>query len=267
MLFSSQATPAAAARLPLPAVIPELAGAQIAARYQQARMGGDFFDFARAGERVVLLLLDVAGRRHSAMAVAALVQDAFRIRAPELLRGPQTNQSEALTELALELNRTVLDSTDQVRCTPAFLACYDPQLGTLWYVNGGHVAPLVRDRSGITPLESTGLPLGLFSHLTQDASICVLEPGDSLLAVSRGLLEARGPRREEFGMERVGQYFVGADLQDANQLCTALLDTVTSFVGQNSHRNLFRRLRSSGNGFSLPENDRTVLALLRKPAS
>ncbi len=263
MFFSSETAPAAASRLPLPAVIPALGSTQIAARYQQARSGGDFFDFVCAGERLVLLLLDIAGRRTSALALAAVVQDVFRLRAPQLLAAPQANQSEALTELALLLNRTVLDNADQVRCTPAILACYDPQLGTLWYVNGGHVAPLIRDSSGISALEPTGLPLGLFSHLTQDAGICVLEPGDALLAVSRGILEARGSRRQEFGMERVRAYFATADLQDANQLCSTLLDTVIGFAGQRSNH-LFRRFVAGNNGPGLPENDRTVLALLRR---
>ena len=56
------------------------------------------------------------------------------------------------------------------------------------YANAGHTPALLRDEAGITPLEASGLPLGLFSRTTQSVSTCALAPGAALLAVSRGIV-------------------------------------------------------------------------------
>src|SRR5262249_52384574 len=75
-------------------------------------------------------------------------------------------------------------------------------LGTVCYFNAGHMPGLLRDETGITELHATGLPLGLFSHCTPDASIVALAPGSALLVVSRGTVEAKR-KGEELGMEQV----------------------------------------------------------------
>ncbi|MFB3813965.1 MAG: PP2C family protein-serine/threonine phosphatase [Terriglobales bacterium] len=259
MLFGSRTAAPAPARIPLPSVMPQVPSAELGARYRQARVGGDFFDFVPLGQRLAFVLLDVAGRRAVAMAVAATVQDTLRALVPELLADGAANVSLALTEIALRLNRTIL-AGGEVRCTPTFLACYDYDAGTLWYVNAGHVAPIVKDASGTCLLPATGLPLGLFSHATQDAAVCALAPGDVLVAASRGIIEARGPRREEFGLERLQEFIAEAEVSSADALCATVLDTVCTFISQqpNGISRLWSQLANNE-----PGNDLTVIALHR----
>src|SRR5205085_4737197 len=119
--------------------MPAIAGVQIAAQYRSARMGGDFYDFvATPSSRLLLLMLDIAGKREQAFDIAGAAQEYFRRRGPEMFDDPELNESTTLTELALNLNSIIMKSAGGVRCSPAFLACFDPAMGTLWYVNAGH---------------------------------------------------------------------------------------------------------------------------------
>ena len=253
---SGAAATAAKAQQPDPPAIPIVPGAELAAHYRSARVGGDFYDFVMTpSARLLFLLLDIAGKRAEAFDIAAATQEHFRRRGTELFVETEVNESTALTELALDLNRVIMQSAGGVRCSPAFLACYEPGMGTLWYVNAGHTPALLRDQQDITLLESNGLPLGLFSHATHDAQISVLAPGSALLLVSRGVVEARAGGRE-FGMERLRQS-IAWPVKSAEQACTAVLAASEHFVSSSATGKL--RLTR---GDPYP-NDRTVVALAR----
>jgi Stage II sporulation protein E (SpoIIE) len=89
-----------------------------------------------------------------------------------------------------EPNHFAWQSSQLSGSCPAFIGCYNEDLGTVCYANAGHTAGLLRDNAGITPLEANGLPLGLFPHTMQSAASSQLEPGSALLVVSRGIVEA-----------------------------------------------------------------------------
>jgi serine phosphatase RsbU (regulator of sigma subunit) len=241
-----QATVERPLRQPAPTLLPTLPTVGIAALYRGARMGGDFYDFAvTQSGRLVFLLLDVAGKRGEALDIAASVQERFRERAPELFRGEDMNQSDALSELGVVINRTILKTAEGVRHAPGFLACYDPKLGTLTYLNAGHTPALLKDGGGVTELKANGIPFGLFSHANYDAGLAVIGPGAALLLASKGLVESRRGSKE-FGLERVIEVFQAREFHDAEELCAALLGAVETFTHG-----------------ATPENDTTALALTR----
>jgi serine phosphatase RsbU (regulator of sigma subunit) len=243
-----QATVERPLRQPAPPLVPTLPAVGIAALYRGARMGGDFYDFAVTQDgRLVFLLLDIAGKRKEALDIAASVQQDFREKAPEMFHGQDINQSDALNNLSILLNRAILKAEDGVRHAPAFVGCYDPALGMLTYVNAGHTPALLKDTQGITLLKANGIPLGLFSHATHDAAVAVMQPGAALLVVSKGLVES-GRGSKEFGLERVVEVLQTREFRDAQELCAALLGAVETFT-----RN------------AAPENDTTMLALMRAP--
>ena len=216
-------------RQPQPPEAPSIPGAEIGAAYSGERMGGDFYDFVMMNTRLVFLMLDVSGGRDRAQEIAAIVQDKFRGQVPELFGAPELNEAVAVVQLALLLNRTVLEAADGVCPASAFLGCYSPELGTLCYSNAGHVPGLIRDYTGMTQLPATGLPFGLFSHATHDAPMTVLEHGAALLLVSRGVIEGRC-QGNEFGIEGVQATFQNTNAPNAQRLCVAILDGVERFM-------------------------------------
>jgi serine phosphatase RsbU (regulator of sigma subunit) len=253
-LFHSRDPEPAATVEPVPTVFPKIDGADIAAVFAGKRVAGDFYDSVRVPhERILFGLLDVSGRREDNRAILIAAQEIFRNFGTELFSRPDINESEAMTELTLRINRGLIEVSSGVRPCPAFIACYNEKFGTLSYSNAGHTSGLLRDNTGIAELASTGLPLGLFSHATADAPTIALEKGAALLLVSRGVVNCEGhPGRShqdadaEFGLARVRQLLQDAPLGGAQALCTSILNAADAFSGQ-----------------APPCDDRTALALIR----
>ena len=235
---------------PGPTVFPQIGGADIAAVFSGKRVAGDFYDSIRTSpERVLIGLLDVAGRREDNRHILTHAQEIFRTSGPELFSKPDINESDAMTDLCLRLNRGLIDICSGVHSCPAFIACYHEKFGTLCYTNAGHAPGLIRDHSGVSELPATGLPLGLFSHATCEAPTVGLEQGAALLLVSLGLIECEGHSHgtpDNFGLDRIKQLFQATQATSAHTLCTSLLDTASEF------------------GSRIPAcDDRTALALIR----
>jgi serine phosphatase RsbU (regulator of sigma subunit) len=150
-----------------------------------------------------------------------------------------------MIEICLHLNRTILKTAGRVCPCSAFAGCFNESLGTVCYFNAGHTPGLLGDQAGVTELQATGLPLGLFSHGTADASIIALPPGAAMLVVSRGLVEAKR-KGHEFGLLQVREGFGRATTMPADQICLAVLNDLQHFM--------------SGRPIN---NDVTILALAR----
>jgi serine phosphatase RsbU (regulator of sigma subunit) len=255
-------------RKPAPSQLPELPTLRVGALYRGARVGGDFFDFIQVGSsRLLVLLLDIAGKREEALHIAAAVQDVFHGSA-DLFYNEAVNEPVALISVLLDINRAIMEAAGGVRCAPAFLGCYNEVLGTCCYVNAGHTPALLKyDDGTIVTFEANGLPLGLFSHATHDAQMCVMDQGSALVLVSRGLIEAKA-HKEEFGLERVRQALKDAPRHDAEALCKLVLERVREFLeSQHRHHLLSRSNHQIAESDPLGENDATTLALVRCAAA
>ena len=229
--------------------VPALHSAEMAAVYCGQRIGGDFYDFLRVrSDRVLFGLLDVAGVRADTRDIVAAAKQTFRTSGAKLFSQEEINEADAMTELCHELNRTILTAAKGVRSCPAFVGCYNEELGIMCYLNAGHTPGLVRDGRDVTELKATTLPLGLFSHVTSDAPMVALEPSAALLLVSRGVVEGRH-KRQEFGLGRVKEYLQNGSPQKARELCVGVLEGVREFMGK-----------------APTHNDVTTLALVRDGA-
>jgi sigma-B regulation protein RsbU (phosphoserine phosphatase) len=151
-----------------------------------------------------------------------------------------------LTQLAERLNHyACAHSLEGRRFTTAVIGEYDPSTRRLVYVNAGHNSPVVRRTDGgIERLESGGLPLGILREATFVAASVDLQPGDTLVLFTDGVVEAFNSSGEEFTdarwlhlirdlpnlpaqatmqylMQQVGQ-FVGATRQSDDITCLVL---------------------------------------------
>ncbi|HEY6273907.1 MAG TPA: SpoIIE family protein phosphatase [Terriglobales bacterium] len=231
------------------ASVPELQDAQLAAVYYDQRRGGDCYDFLRVSpSRVLFILLDVAGRATDNHEIVASAQGVFRSMGAQLFTQEDANEADAMVNLCLELNRNIMKTAGRVCSSPAFAGCYNESLGTVSYFNAGHTPGLLRDGDSVIELPATGLPLGLFSHATPDAFMCALEPGDALVLVSRGIVEAKR-RLKEFGLDQVKDNLQRTQTKSAQQICGSILDELQEFTRKPP-----------------THNDVTVLALARDAA-
>lgn len=229
---------------PIRCELPALRGAEIAALYYDQRRAGDFYEFLRVGKsRMLFALLDMAGRRADTREILRAAQKTFRATAAQRFAREDFNETTAMMDLCHGLNRTILRGG--IRACPGFLGCYNEELGTLCYASAGHTPALVHDAAGITRLEATGLPLGLFSHVPQSASTCALLPNAALVVVSRGIVEAEC-KGTEFGLEGAARSIQGTTGFGAHELCTRVLQAAEEFAS-----------------LPLTHNDVTALALVR----
>jgi serine phosphatase RsbU (regulator of sigma subunit) len=215
---------------PVASAFPVLRDAEIAAAFAGQRSAGDFYDSFRVSPcRVLFGLLDVAGRRAQNQEILAMAQRVFREVGSELLAPADANESDAMTELCLQLNRAIMDTAGGVHSSPAFAGCYNEDLGILCYFNSGHTPALVRHATDFSELGATGLPLGLFSLATAEARLIAMEPGAALALVSRGVVEAEY-KREEFGLARVEASLKSRQLTAARDVCRSILDDVQRYA-------------------------------------
>ena len=209
---------------------------------QRVASGGDVLavEITPSG-RLLLMLLDICGVNTES--ISAPLVELFRSRSAEAFI-PNGNDSISLSLLVLELNREILRVTTGTRCTAGFIGCFDPQLGTLWYVNAGHTPALAHDGE-ITQLAATGVPLGLFSHAVHDAAVHVLAPGARLALVSKGVIE-----HEDFGVEQAATLIRECAEADAARLSEMLLEASDQAA---KPQRLWRRA----------PQDKTAVALIR----
>ena len=73
----------------------------------------------------------------------------------------------------------------------------DPETGHFRFANAGHDLPYVKTAEGSEELRARGMPLGLMPGMPYEEKETVLQPGDSLLLHSDGVVEAHSPDRRD----------------------------------------------------------------------
>lgn len=98
---------------------------------------------------------------------------------------------------------------------------------TLRVANAGAISPLIRRADGsIIWIEATGLPLGTTYAAEYAEVVADLAPGDLLLLLSDGVVEAMNPSGELFGFERLEQALIYAPIEHGAQAVVGHLLTV-----------------------------------------
>ncbi|MFN7978694.1 MAG: PP2C family protein-serine/threonine phosphatase [Vicinamibacterales bacterium] len=209
----------------LPRVLPDVPGYAIGAGTLPARaVGGDFYDVRRAGDRVALVLGDVAGKGMAAGLIASSVQARW-----ESAVGRDVRDLDALVG---SLNRDVLASTEGSRYATLIHAVLDPSTGRVDYVNAGHPAALVVDADGreVARLEPTAPAVGLMEVGRFPVHVHTLAPGDTLVVVSDGVTEARDAAGDEWDLSAIPD-LVARYRHGAPALAAAIIDAVRRHRG------------------------------------
>lgn len=208
----------------LPRELPEIQGWKLAVHYRSARaVGGDFYDFYNLPDgRLGMVIGDVAG-----MGVPASLMMAT---AHSILRGAaqmSSSPGHALTR-ANDLLYRDMPANMFVTC---FYASLDPKTGQLQYANAGHNLPY-RARAGVVDeLRARGMPLGLMPQMQYEERTMLLEPEDTVLLYTDGLVEAHDSRRRLYGGLRVRELMRDHRSNGERELIDSLLSDLGRFTG------------------------------------
>jgi phosphoserine phosphatase RsbU/P len=203
---------------------PVVDGISYSARCRQLRaLGGDCYDFPPLPDgQFALAIGDASGKSLPAALMIANVQSSLRTAAffagddPAMVIGA--------------VNRQLQTASLSERFATLFYGVIDPATRTLRYSNAGHNPPLVIRRDGsVAWLDTTGLPVGLFADSTYDQSTFHLQPGDTVVAYTDGVIEAVSPSGEEWGVQGIRKAAVERNAGDAEELVDAIFASLDEF--------------------------------------
>jgi sigma-B regulation protein RsbU (phosphoserine phosphatase) len=126
-------------------------------------------------------------------------------------------------------NRLLFHSTDAARFATCFYGLLDLGSGTLRYANAGHDRPLLVRRDGArTPLDTSGLLLGMVEDQAYEETTVTVEPGDLLLLFSDGVTESFDHRDRLFGLEGLEAAVANARHGSAHEIVEAIMAAVST---------------------------------------
>ncbi|MEU2066614.1 ATP-binding SpoIIE family protein phosphatase [Streptomyces anulatus] len=186
----------------MPTLGPRIPGMTVAARYVPTggglQVGGDWYDMIPLPNgRIALVIGDVQGHDVRAAGLMGQLRIALRAYASE------GHRPDAVLSRASRFLSGLTDAYESVEgdaepATPRFATCLyaevDPEAGTLDIARAGHPDPVVISADGIAVIRQTagGLPLGIETDADYPTTRVVLEPGETIMLCTDGLIETGG---------------------------------------------------------------------------
>jgi serine phosphatase RsbU (regulator of sigma subunit) len=224
----------------LPGRLPEIPGIELGARYRAAGqgldVGGDFYDAFQADANWWIIAVgDVCGHGVEAAATTGLVRHTIRSAA---VGGVMP--STVLTHLNEMLLRSAAERDDvddhRVPLSPRFCtvlvgAVQPSERGVdIILCSGGHPLPLVRrSAEQVHPVGVPGTLLGVTDELSLTDTVVHLDPGESLVCYTDGLIDRRAGRRA-FGEEGIVKALFQGKGLSARDLANLIESEALAFV-------------------------------------
>jgi len=208
----------------LPPEAPSHPHAEMAVRFLPARtIGGDLYHFIDYGPgRTALVLGDVSGKAAPAALFAALVSGIMRTAAVT-----QPNPAEMLAILNDALQERKLES----QYVTLLFALWNDENQTLQVANSGAIQPVFCRAGQSVTVKAEGFPLGMFPNVTYEEFSVATQPGDAIVFVSDGILDADNDQGESYGDERLSSLLCAHRDRPAQEIADAILSDVSRFQG------------------------------------
>ncbi len=222
----------------------EVPGLDSSVAYVPAReLAGDFYDFfPYSNSRLALALGDVSGKGTAAALYASLAVGILR---------EYTQDHKCWPEEMLRVLNTRLTAAHMMPNYIALLfAVYDSSHRQLMIANAGEPRPILCRGGEITELPIDGTPLGMFDDMEYDTTTLTLQPGDTIILASDGILESANEDGDHFGFERLcATLKTLPGSSTAETLSAAILKSTDDFSGNHAE----------------PHDDRTLIILRLLP--
>jgi len=177
----------------IPEEIPSIPGFALESEYRPSQqVGGDFFQILPGTDGSVLVIIgDVSGKGLRAAMLVSLIVGAVRTLA-KFTRNPVEVLSGVNERLCGRLK-------DQFATCLALHIAAD---GNTTIANAGHLPPYW---NGSELALAGSIPLGIVEGAPIEQSTLLLEPGDRLILLTDGIVEAQNKQRELFGFVRAAE--------------------------------------------------------------
>ncbi|HEX6126133.1 MAG TPA: SpoIIE family protein phosphatase [Pyrinomonadaceae bacterium] len=182
-------------------------------------VSGDYVDVMRQNGELFFMLGDVSGKGMAASILMSNLHAMFRALIPVGLE---------LCDLMSRANRMFNESTLANQYATLILGKMNAR-GEVEMCNAGHLPPIIVGAERSVELDSTGLPLGMFSDSSFVSSGVKLEPGETLLLFTDGVTEANAADGSEFGVDRLRESINGTAKGHPTELLQNCVNAVAAF--------------------------------------
>jgi sigma-B regulation protein RsbU (phosphoserine phosphatase) len=222
----------------LPLSTQKIDGWEVCYHYQPAgAVSGDYCDLIKGDDESLHFVLgDVSGKGVAASMLMAHLNAMFR----------------TLISINLPLEQ-IMERASRVFCEStlptqyATLVCGRANTsGEVEVCNAGHLPPLLVQENGVTSIDATGLPVGVFCSESFSVSRVQMSKGDTLFLYTDGFSESLDGAGNEYGAERISRL-----LKDNQSLSPA---SIVSLCREELH--------TFAQG-KLPSDDLTLMAITR----
>jgi sigma-B regulation protein RsbU (phosphoserine phosphatase) len=151
-----------------------------------AYVGGDFFDIiAMSDNRLAVAVGDVAGKGIAASVLMTATQGFLHA---------SLQQTQDVGKAVTNLSEFVRPRRPESKFVTMWVGVFDPDNGTVSYVDAGHSYALLRHADGSFEQlnRGGGLPVGIDESSEYHAETVKLQPGDEVIVVSDGIIEQHG---------------------------------------------------------------------------
>jgi serine phosphatase RsbU (regulator of sigma subunit) len=158
-------------------------------------VGGDCFDYAANGRVFDFAIIDAMGHGLDSAMVAGLALGSYR---------HDRREARSLPAMHDALASTIKEQYHGQTFATGLLCRLDTENGVLTMTNAGHPLPLlIRGGQVIGELQCKPTPPWGLLEGKPTVATQSLEPGDSLLLYTDGVIEARTPDGTQFGLQRL----------------------------------------------------------------
>ena len=208
----------------LPPGLPTHEHAEMAVHFLPARtIGGDLYDFLDYGPgRTAIMLGDVSGKGAPGALFAALTSGIMRSAAVQ-----HPEPAQMLSQLNHALHQRKLES----QYVTMLFALWNDESRILQVANSGAVQPIFCRAGEALTVRAEGFPLGMFPDVQYEELSVSTQPGDIIIFISDGILDAENELEEMYGEDRLSRLLCAHRNKPAQEIADAILADVTRFQG------------------------------------
>lgn len=208
---------------------PDLPGLRFGVMFEPcADISGDFYEFIQLPDgRIGFALGDVSGHGVQAGLIMSMAKKTLEIYASSGL-----SPADTLAKVNDSLHR---DLAGKMFVSMVY-AILDPERRSITWARAGHNPPLRLTAAGqVSEIKPAGMVVGMKNgdiyRRTMTEDITPLEPGDTFLIFTDGVVEAMNLQQEEFGDERLQEVLRRYAADGPQALVEHIVDLVRHFRG------------------------------------
>jgi sigma-B regulation protein RsbU (phosphoserine phosphatase) len=213
-----------------PQKLPSFKNFQLAAACLPARqVSGDYYDFIPLGANAFDVVIgDISGKGISAALLMASLQSSIRTIISYQTLG--ANRDASVAKSVSDVNRQLYLQTSPDKFATLVLSRFDAEKMTVTYCNAGHNPPLVISDHTIRHLSKGGMVAGLFEDPEYDEETLQLNPDDTVVYYTDGIVEAENPKGEQYGEDRLAELVIANAFLTADDLQALIIDQLSCWV-------------------------------------